>query len=208
MKIGSCPNVSWIISSVSSVQPLRCVLLSGTPWTAAAQASLSITSSWSLPKLMSMESVMPSDRTMIIQHSQILGKQIHKWIKIVPVWKGDHKCLAWDRFPSPILDEPRQMQSCRLVGASAFRRFLAGWGIRFPEVSFSKLLGASWTLSLGQHCRDTSTGFHRFKPRKETWESVSLKTLQRFLYKIPTSLSCYFQNSSWGKKKKILILYL
>ena len=34
---------------------------SATPWTAASQASLSITNSWSLFKLMSMESVMPSN---------------------------------------------------------------------------------------------------------------------------------------------------
>ena len=33
---------------------------SATPWIAACQASLSITNSWSLPKLMSIESVMPS----------------------------------------------------------------------------------------------------------------------------------------------------
>ena len=32
-----------------------------TPWTAAHQASLSISNSWSLPKLMSIESVMPSN---------------------------------------------------------------------------------------------------------------------------------------------------
>ena len=39
---------------------LRCVQLFATPWTAAHQASLSITNSWSLLKLMSIESVMPS----------------------------------------------------------------------------------------------------------------------------------------------------
>ena len=32
-----------------------------TPWTAACQASLSITSSWNLPRLMSIKSVMPSN---------------------------------------------------------------------------------------------------------------------------------------------------
>ena len=37
------------------------VQLFATPWTAACQASLSITNSWSLPKLMSIESVMPSN---------------------------------------------------------------------------------------------------------------------------------------------------
>ena len=41
------------------VQSLSCVQLFVTPWTAAHQASLSITNSWSLLKLMSIESVMP-----------------------------------------------------------------------------------------------------------------------------------------------------
>ena len=45
----------------SSVQSLSHVLLFATPWTAACQASLSVTNSQSLPKLMSIESVMPSN---------------------------------------------------------------------------------------------------------------------------------------------------
>ena len=45
----------------SSVQSINRVWLSVTPWTAALQASLSITNSQSLPKLMSIESVMPSN---------------------------------------------------------------------------------------------------------------------------------------------------
>ena len=45
----------------SSVQLLSCVWLSATPWTTACQASLSITHSRSLPKLMSIELVMPSN---------------------------------------------------------------------------------------------------------------------------------------------------
>ena len=44
----------------SSVQLLSHVRLFVTPWTAAHQAFLSITNSWSLPKLMSIESAMPS----------------------------------------------------------------------------------------------------------------------------------------------------
>ena len=44
----------------SSVQSLSYFQLFMTPWTTAHQASLSITSSWSLPKLMSIELVMPS----------------------------------------------------------------------------------------------------------------------------------------------------
>ena len=46
---------------IYSVQSLSHVLLFGTPGTAACQASLSITNSWSLLKLMSTESVMPSN---------------------------------------------------------------------------------------------------------------------------------------------------
>ena len=45
----------------SSVQSLSCVQLFPTPWTAALQASLSVTKSWRLPKLKSIESVMLSN---------------------------------------------------------------------------------------------------------------------------------------------------
>ena len=46
---------------LSSVQSLSCVRLFATPWIAARQASLSITNSWSLPELTSIELVMPSN---------------------------------------------------------------------------------------------------------------------------------------------------
>jgi len=49
----------------SSVQLLSRVWLFATPWTAACQASLSITNSWSLLKLMSIESVMPSNHLIL-----------------------------------------------------------------------------------------------------------------------------------------------
>ena len=53
---------SWLRNSCySPVQSLSCVRLFATPRTAARQASLSITNSWSLLKLMSIESVMPSN---------------------------------------------------------------------------------------------------------------------------------------------------
>ena len=45
----------------SSVQSLSRVRLFVTPWTVARQTSLSITNSWSLLKLMTIESVMPSN---------------------------------------------------------------------------------------------------------------------------------------------------
>ena len=49
----------------SSVQLLSHVQLSATPWTTAHQASLSITKSWSLHKLMSIGSVMPSNHLIL-----------------------------------------------------------------------------------------------------------------------------------------------
>ena len=52
-------------NSFSSVQSLRPVRLFATPWTAARQASLSIINSWSLLKLMFIESVMPSNHLIL-----------------------------------------------------------------------------------------------------------------------------------------------
>ena len=54
-----------------SVQSLSHVRLFATPWTAACQASLSITNSQSLPKPMSTKSVMPSNH-LILCHSPFL----------------------------------------------------------------------------------------------------------------------------------------
>ena len=50
---------------ISSVQSLSCIRLLAAPWTAAHQASLSITCSSSLLKLMSIESVMPSNHLIL-----------------------------------------------------------------------------------------------------------------------------------------------
>ena len=55
----------YIYITVSSVQSLSCVWLFATPWTAARQASLSITNSWSLRKLMFIELVMPSNHLIL-----------------------------------------------------------------------------------------------------------------------------------------------
>ena len=48
-----------------SVQSLSHVRLFATPWITAHQASLSITNSWSLPKLITIESVMPSNHVIL-----------------------------------------------------------------------------------------------------------------------------------------------
>ena len=55
-----------------SLQLLSHVQLFVTPWTAARQASLSITNSWSLLRLMSIESVMPSNHLILCQSLLLL----------------------------------------------------------------------------------------------------------------------------------------
>ena len=55
-----CLNVAFAFQ-VSSVQSLSRVWLFATPWTTAGQASLFITNSWSPPKPMSFEPVVPSN---------------------------------------------------------------------------------------------------------------------------------------------------
>ena len=68
----------WV--QFSSVHLLSCVWLSATPWTTACQASLIITNSWTLLKLMSTESVMPSNN-LILCHSLLLLPSIFPSIR-------------------------------------------------------------------------------------------------------------------------------
>ena len=69
------------IDQFSSVQFLSCVRLFTTPWTAARQASLSITNSQSLLKLMSIESVMPSSH-LTLCHPLLLLPSIFPSIRV------------------------------------------------------------------------------------------------------------------------------
>ena len=71
-------------SHFSSVQLLNHVRLLATPWTAACQASLSITNSQSLPKSMLVELVMPSNN-LILCHPLLLLPSIFPSIRSCPV---------------------------------------------------------------------------------------------------------------------------
>ena len=64
----------------SSVQLLSCVRLFATPWTAAHQGSLSFSISWNFLKLMTIESVMPSNH--LICHPLLLLPSIFPSIKV------------------------------------------------------------------------------------------------------------------------------
>ena len=70
----------YISHHFSSVQSLSCALLFVTPWTATNQASLSITN-WSLLKLMSIESVKPSNHV-ILCHLLLFPPSIFPSIRV------------------------------------------------------------------------------------------------------------------------------
>ena len=66
-----------------------------TPWTAACQASLSITSSWSLLKVMSIESVKPSNH-LILCHSLLLLPSIFPSITVFSNESALH--IRWPKY--------------------------------------------------------------------------------------------------------------
>ena len=84
-----------IILAVFVVQALRCVLLFVTPWTAARRASLSITISWSLLKLMSIEWVMPSNH-LILCHPLLLPPSILPSIRVFST--GSALPIRWPKY--------------------------------------------------------------------------------------------------------------
>ena len=78
--ISTSGSLSGFPSGLCTVQ-LICVQLFATPWTAACQASLSITNSWSLLKPMSIESVMPSNH-LILCHPLLLPPSVFPCIRV------------------------------------------------------------------------------------------------------------------------------
>ena len=66
----------------SSVQSLSGVQFFATPWTAAGQAFLSITKSWSLPKLMSIKSMIPSNHHILCHHPLFLLPSVFPSLRV------------------------------------------------------------------------------------------------------------------------------
>ena len=79
----------------SSVQSLSHVQLFATPWIVARQASLSITNSRSLPKLMSFESVMPSNH-LILCRPLLLPPSIFPGIRVFLNESALH--IRWPKY--------------------------------------------------------------------------------------------------------------
>ena len=77
------------------VQLLSCVLLFAIPWTAACQASLSFTMFWSLLKLMSIESVMPSNH-FSLRHPLLLLPSIFPSLRVFS--NESALCIRWPKY--------------------------------------------------------------------------------------------------------------
>ena len=84
-----------LLCFISSVQSLSCVRLFVTPWTAAHQASLSITNSQSLPKPMSIELVMPSNH-LILCRPLLLLPSIFPSIRVFSNESALH--IRWPKY--------------------------------------------------------------------------------------------------------------
>ena len=90
------PHIYRFLSvQFSLVQSLSHVRLFATPWTAACQASLSITKSQSLLKLTSIESVMPSNH-LILCHPLLLPPSIFPNIQVFS--NESALCIRWPKY--------------------------------------------------------------------------------------------------------------
>ena len=92
LKVNICKIFNTVI--ISPVQSLSRVQLFATPWTAAYQVSLSITNSQSLLRLMSIESVMPSNR-FILCHPLLLPS-IFPSIRVFS--NESALCIRWPKY--------------------------------------------------------------------------------------------------------------
>ena len=93
--VSFCCTAKWISYQFNSVQSLSRVRLFVTPWTAAHQASLSITNSQSLLKLVSIELVMPSNH-LILCHPLLLLPSIFPRIRVFS--NESALCIRWLKY--------------------------------------------------------------------------------------------------------------
>ena len=123
---------------VAVVQLLSCVRLFVTPLTAARQASLSITNSWSLLRLMSIEAVMPS-KHLLLCHPLFLLPSLFPTVRSFP--------LSW--FIA---------SGGQSIGASALASILPTTRVGFFRIDWFDLLAVQGTLkSLLQHHRSKAS---------------------------------------------------
>ena len=89
-----CFIIWYYIVILVAVHSLGPVWLYATPWTAACQTSLPITNSWSLLKLMSIESVMPPNH-LTLCHPRLLPPSIFPSIRVFS--NESVLCIRWPK---------------------------------------------------------------------------------------------------------------
>ena len=92
------------LTTISSFQPLSYVQLFVTPWSAAHQASLSITNSWNLLKFTSIKSVMPSNHLILCR--PLLLPSIFPSIRIFS--NESVLRIRWPKYWTPLRDHVKK----------------------------------------------------------------------------------------------------
>ena len=146
-----------------SVQSLSCVWLFVTPWTAACQASLSITNSRSLLKFMSIKSVMPSNH-LILCHPLLFLPSVFLSIRWLKYWSF--------RFSISPSNEYSGLISFRIDWFD-YKDHKGHWYVKINEVlkKETKALNVNKTLKLKLLLYLDSTGLV-----SSSWKSPRKKT--------------------------------
>ena len=141
---------AWLVQ-LGSVQSFSCVRLFGTPWTAARQASLSITNSQSLLKFMSIESVMPTNH-LILCHPLLLSPSIFPSIRVFSNESVLH--ITWPKYWSFSFSISLNIQDCLLLGWTGWISLQTKGLYRvFPNITVQKnqFFGAQLSLWSNSH---------------------------------------------------------
>ena len=126
----------------SSVQSLSCVRLFATPWTAACQASMSITNSQSPPKPMSIEWVMPLNH-LIRCCPLLLLPSIFPSIRVFS--NGSALCIRWPKYwgfsfkISPFNEHPGLVSFLKPAWTSGSSWFTYCWSLAWRILSITLL---------------------------------------------------------------------
>ena len=197
---GNCRDMNFVV-----VQSLSHVPLFATPWTAAHQASLSFTISWSLLKLMSIESVMPSNH-LILCHPLLFLPSIFPSIRVF--FNESALCIRWPKYWSFTFSI--NPSGCIFSDYSGLISFRIDWFDLFVVQGILKglLQHDSWKASILRHSVFFKVQFSH--PYMTTGKTITL-TIWTFVGKI---MSLLFNNLSslvivfLPRSKHLLILWL
>ena len=183
---------------VAVLQLLSCVRLFVTPWTVACQAFLSITNSWNLLKLMSIESVMPSSH-LILCHPLLFLPSIFPSIRVFS--NESALCINWSfsfsiilglrtgkRFMLPFFSSECQWGSwlCHST-CSHIRSLNSHWwhSVHAPGISFNQFWAHwpdfKWPVPISY--QKATLGLSRDNQARSIWELLfwaSLHPLSSF----------------------------